>query len=287
MRRGDAVLVMVSGLMVGVLAAPTLLASGGGDKHDAERSEEEVSAALILPSVDTVFVPIAPVRAFDSRVSGFPGFGILPRLTSRVIPVKDGRSTAGAITAPDVIPVGATAIAYNLTVASATGPNFLAVTPGDAGSFTASAINFNGQADVANAGIVPIDATRSIKVWNGDQAGSTHFIVDLTGYFIERDMWAKVDADTNSATLLHGHGAVAAGSIATGIFSVTFDRSVVGCGWMATRNDNLDGVSLPGEVSIELGSSTDPTTLWVRTFDSAGNAVDPSSSDGFTLFVDC
>ena len=100
MRRGDAVLVMVSGLIVGVLATPTLFASGGGEKEDVER-KVEVAAALTLPSVDAVFVPIAPVRAFDSRVSGFPGFGILPRLGNRVISVKDGRNVNGAVTVPD------------------------------------------------------------------------------------------------------------------------------------------------------------------------------------------
>ena len=101
------------------------------------------------------------------------------------------------------------------------------------------------------------------------------------------DMWAKIDADAGAAAVLHGSGVVSAASVAPGIFSVTFSNSVVGCGWVATRNDNLDGVSIAGEVAIELGSSIDPTTLWVRTFDSAGAPADPSPSDGFTIQVDC
>ena len=47
----------------------------------------------------------------------------------------------------------------------------------------ASAINFNGTADIANAATVAIDANREIKVWGGDQAGSAHIIIDVTGYY--------------------------------------------------------------------------------------------------------
>ena len=97
--------------------------------------------------------------------------------------VSDGHSSSGAVTAADIVPPGATAIAYNLTVSGPQGPNYLSITPGDATSFTASAINFNGTSDVANGGIVRIDANRQVKVFCGDQAGSTNVILDVTGYF--------------------------------------------------------------------------------------------------------
>ena len=101
------------------------------------------------------------------------------------------------------------------------------------------------------------------------------------------DMWAKVDADTGSAHLLHWSKAVSAAWISTGVFAVTFESSVIGCGWLATRNDNLDGVSTAGEISVELGGALDPKTLWIRTYDSSGAPADPSSTDGFTVQVDC
>ncbi len=74
------------------------------------------------------------------------------------------------VNALDAVPVGATAITYNITIGAPTGPNFVAVTPGDAASFLASAVNFNGTADIANAATVAIDANRQIKVWGGDQS---------------------------------------------------------------------------------------------------------------------
>jgi hypothetical protein len=131
----------------------------------------------------TVFHPISPIRAYDSRNAAYPSPGLLAPNTSKVISIKDGHDGAGAVNALDAVPVGATAITYNITVGAPTGPNFVAVTPGDAASFLASAINFNGTADIANAGTVAIDANRQITVWGGDQAGSAHIIIDVTGYY--------------------------------------------------------------------------------------------------------
>ena len=131
----------------------------------------------------TVFHPISPVRAFDSRNPVYPGAGLLAPNTSKVISIKDGHDAAGVVNALDVVPAGATAITYNITIGAPTGPNFVAVTPGDAASFLASAVNFNGTADIANAATVAIDASRQIKVWGGDQSGSAHVIIDVTGYY--------------------------------------------------------------------------------------------------------
>ena len=82
-----------------------------------------------------------------------------------------------------MVPTGATAITYNITITGSTGPNFVAVTPGDATSFSASAINYTGP-DLANAGTAQIDASRQIKLWGGDNTGSTFVIIDITGYYL-------------------------------------------------------------------------------------------------------
>ena len=88
-----------------------------------------------------------------------------------------------AVTDADAVPVGATAVTYNLTVAGATGPNFVAITPGDATGFTTSAINTTGTGSIANAGTVAVDGSRRVKLWGGDNTGSVHTIVDITGYY--------------------------------------------------------------------------------------------------------
>jgi hypothetical protein len=137
------------------------------------------------PSSSTGFVPINPVRAFDSRQAGYANRGPLAPNASRVISIKDAHDAGGTVIGADVVPVGARAIACNLTATNTTAGNFLALTPGDATSFTSSAINWVGPGvSIANGLIVSIDGSRQVKVWGGDQAGSTDFIIDVTGYFM-------------------------------------------------------------------------------------------------------
>jgi hypothetical protein len=137
------------------------------------------------PAAAGAFHPINPIRAFDSRIAAYPASGLFAPNTSRVISVKDGHDAAGAVTSVDAVPAGATAVAFNVTVTQTTGPNFLSVVPGDAAAFTASTLNWSaaGQS-VANGSIVKLDASRQVKVFNGDGTGSTHVLIDVTGYFI-------------------------------------------------------------------------------------------------------
>ena len=130
------------------------------------------------------FFPINTVRVYDSRQSAYAVNGILTPNSSRVISVKDGHASSGTVNAADVVPVGATAIAFNATVSGPTGPNFLSIMPGDAAAFTASTINFPAADDRAVGGVVKLDANRQIKVFCGNQTGSTHVIIDVSGYYL-------------------------------------------------------------------------------------------------------
>jgi hypothetical protein len=147
----------------------------------------EVQYQVAKSSADagTVFHPLDPVRAFDSRRATYPAAGLLAPNDSKVVSVANGYDAAGvAIPAQaNVVPANATAITYNVTVAGATGSNFVAVTAGDAASFTASAINFNAGSNVANAATVSIAADRTIKLWGGNGPGSAHVLIDVTGYY--------------------------------------------------------------------------------------------------------
>ena len=147
-------------------------------------SYEMPSPAVGFTSPATEFTPIAPARVYDSRIAAYaPNNGVMARNTNRIVPVKDGRDASGAVIAANVVPDGAVAVAINVTIASPTGPNFLSVVPGDAASFTTSTINWPGGFDAANGAIVKVDASRQLKVFCGDQAGSTHVIIDVTGYY--------------------------------------------------------------------------------------------------------
>ena len=131
------------------------------------------------------FHSITPSRAYDSRMTTYPVNGPLAPNTSRVVSVADSHTVPGAVLAPNVVPVGATAAEVNITVSSPTNKNFLAVAAGDALSTPTSLLNWDlGVTQIANSITVPLDASRQIKVFCGDQAGSTDFIVDVFGYYI-------------------------------------------------------------------------------------------------------
>jgi hypothetical protein len=123
---------------------------------------------------------IDPVRAFDSRWAGGTR---LSNGLNKVVSVADGHDSNGVVNSPNVVPVGATAISYVLTVTKTTGSGYLSATPGGSTSSTSSSINWFGEnQDIANGLIVALDANRQIKVFGGG-GGSTDYVVDITGYF--------------------------------------------------------------------------------------------------------
>ncbi|MEP1124734.1 MAG: hypothetical protein ABJH68_12690 [Ilumatobacter sp.] len=146
------------------------------------RIEYQVAAPA---DAGTVFHPLDPVRAFDSRIASLPQSGRLGPNQTKVIDITDGYdSTGAAVPAQDnVVPTSATAVAYNITIAGADGPNFVAVTAGDAAAFTASAINYSAGSNVANGSSVTVAADQTIKLWGGDNTGSSHVIIDIVGYY--------------------------------------------------------------------------------------------------------
>ncbi len=131
------------------------------------------------------FHAIDPQRAYDSRISAYSVNGLLARNTSRVISVADGHSADGTVTLANAVPEGATAVQINVTAASPTEANFLSVTAGDVTTTSTSLLNWNlGVTQIANSITVPVSAARTINVFCGDQAGSTHVIIDVFGYYL-------------------------------------------------------------------------------------------------------
>jgi hypothetical protein len=131
------------------------------------------------------FVALDPTRAYDSRLAAYTPNGLMSPNSNRVISVKDGHDAAGAVSIPNVVPAGATAVTYNVTVTGTTDANFIAVTPGNASGFTASTVNWSGPGiSIANGGVCKLDSSRQLKVFMGDQPGSAHIIVDVTGYYL-------------------------------------------------------------------------------------------------------
>ena len=129
------------------------------------------------------FTPVDPARVYDSRVAQ-PAPGALATGQSRVVSVALARNGISGAAVGELVPAGATAVAYNLTVDRTVGAGFLAVAPGNASSTSSSAINWSASGAIAsNAGVVKLDAQRQIRVFCGG-AATTDFLVDVTGYYL-------------------------------------------------------------------------------------------------------
>lgn len=129
------------------------------------------------------FHPVTPIRAYDSRIDTYAVSGPMGLGEVRTVSVADGHDPQGLLLAADVVPEQATAIAYNLTITATTGLGFLAIAPGDVTEVTSSAINWAADdVSIANAGVVKLDDQRQVNVTNAN-AGTTHFIIDITGFY--------------------------------------------------------------------------------------------------------
>lgn len=122
------------------------------------------------------FAPISPTRYLDTRngTGGLRTFS--PQETAGVI---IGQPTPGA-----AVPLGATAIAANLTVVSPTANGYITVFP-TAGSTVpnSSVLNFLTGQQTQNAITVGLDSNLGEFTMHNASNGYTNLIVDVTGYY--------------------------------------------------------------------------------------------------------
>ena len=133
------------------------------------------------------FHPVDPARVYDSRRPlPLPALGTLGTGLNRLVSVADSRNiTSGAVIASNIVPSNAVAIAANVTVTASTGTGYLSINPGGNTTVSASTINWFGSSQtLANGVILTLNANREITVICGGTASATHFLIDVTGYFL-------------------------------------------------------------------------------------------------------
>jgi hypothetical protein len=141
-----------------------------------------VRRAIVGPTSSGALFPIAPARVYDSRRPA-PQPGRMVAGDSRLITVADGRSESdGAVISPNIVPPGATAIAFNVTAVNTAGRGFVAVVPGDVFSSATSLVNWTTETAIANASLVGLDNSRGVRILCGGE-GSTDVVIDVLGYY--------------------------------------------------------------------------------------------------------
>ena len=116
---------------------------------------------------------LTPCRLIDTRLPAGPFGG--PALAA-------GANRVFTVVGQCGIPAGAKAISSNATITQPTAPGFVVLFPGGAVPGVSN-VNFRAGQTRANNAIVPLSAGGTLSVTDGQSSGTTHFILDVNGYF--------------------------------------------------------------------------------------------------------
>ena len=147
-------------------------------------------AAQAAAPTASVYVPVDATRVLDTRPATNIGLtGPFTSLTSRKLALTGVIDTDAGD--QQIIPAGATAVIYNVTVVKPGAAGFVTLRPGDAsGTPSTSSINFDAGVQIANGGTVTLPVTGAnagvIDIfYRGSVSGATtDIVIDVTGYYV-------------------------------------------------------------------------------------------------------
>ncbi len=159
--------------------APSGIAAGSdGNLWLTEQSSPDLIGRFTLPAVPppgASFYTVTPCRVVDTRNPAGPYGG--PALQSDGTRVFAPAGQCG-------IPSSATAVAVNVAVTQpSNGPGFLTLYPAGQPRPLASSINFRAGQTRANNAILALSGSGARAVYCFQGVGTTHLILDVTGYF--------------------------------------------------------------------------------------------------------
>ena len=131
-----------------------------------------VTGTLGVPN-NTSFYTLTPCRILDTRDPAGPWGG--PALAA-------GATRVFTIAGRCNVPSTAKSVSVNVTVTQPTAPGHLILFPGGTPPGV-STINFRSGQTRANNAIVPLNVSGMLSVADGQSSGTTHFILDVNGYF--------------------------------------------------------------------------------------------------------
>lgn len=179
---GAAIVVLAFTPIVSAAASPSAgpqpRADGDGKQTTVVTGGRTAEAASLIATGPQRFYPITPFRTYDTRLYSY---GVIRAGDEFIFDVLTD-STGGS----QLIPSGANAVTFNLTITQTSGLGFLALYPSEVVWPGNSSINWTGTGQtLANSGVVSLtQGIGEIAVYAGGSFGtSTHFIIDITGYY--------------------------------------------------------------------------------------------------------
>jgi hypothetical protein len=121
---------------------------------------------------NTSFYTLTPCRIIDTRDAALGGPDPLASGTTRVFTIAGHCG----------VPPTAKSVSVNITVTQPTSAGHLILFPGGTPPGVSN-INFRAGQTRANNAIVPLSASGTLSVADGQSSGTTHFILDVNGYF--------------------------------------------------------------------------------------------------------
>ena len=119
------------------------------------------------------FVPITPTRILDTRQSGQGG------------PFVHGQTCSLQVTGTSAVPMGAVAVAMNVTVTQPSGTGYVTVWQSDKSQPNTSNLNFVAGEDVPNLVTIGVSGAGQISIYDYlyAETGTVHVIVDVVGWY--------------------------------------------------------------------------------------------------------
>ena len=266
---------------------PWTLSPGKGDRSvylqvmDAAGNWSDVTSDQItVDPPDTTYHPIKPARLLDTRNAVPSG---VAKLGSRK-PIRVAIAGRGGI------PEDAVAVTGNLTVVGSSTGGYVTLGPITGPTPATSTINVPRGDTRANGVVVPLDRSGRLEaVFVGD--GSTHLILDVTGYFLAGDGGARyraatparfLDTRTGGVALRDGEPkAIAIGGRTVGSLTVPADAVAV------TGNLTVAGQTSGGYMALTPTPQAAPatSTLNFPSSDVRANNVTVPLGDGGRVWV--
>ena len=135
---------------------------------DVTGSQNPPQAPLVPLAADLTFVPVPPTRLVDTRLTA-QALGPVSRMDVPVVGLGG-------------VPAGAKAVAVNVTAVSPTENTYIAAWPAGRSRPTTSVLNTDPRRNASAAGVIlGIGGEGKVSLFNN--AGSTHLVVDVTGYY--------------------------------------------------------------------------------------------------------
>ena len=145
-------------------------------------SQSATSVATEQVTVGQEYVPMTPQRLLDTR----SGTGAPKKRVGSggVVSLTVGKSGGPIVWGPTEVPVGATAVVLNVTVANPASQGFVTVYPDGASRPGTSNLNFTAGQTVSNLVTVPVGTDGKVDIFNS--SSSTDLVADVQGYYSER-----------------------------------------------------------------------------------------------------